>query len=172
MPRHKSHLGQLSWVNPGGQRSPPQLLTRSPAAGWGRIRWVKVQKLVGWGKESLTGKAQAMRASKAKGGIPSLLPILPIAGRRSATPGTAGLHHASRWRGKTKSHRSKRPRPPSAPAFIAERGAIWSGVSLGQWGLAVPPPSPSCPPSLLAGGAGWGTEKTLMLRKHRSLSNS
>lgn len=43
---------------------------------------MKAQTLTGWDKGSLTGKAKAVRASRAKG-IDSLL---PTAGRRSAAP--------------------------------------------------------------------------------------
>lgn len=51
----------------------------------GRIKIVKVRRLMDWDKDSLKGKAKAMHASKVKQGIPSLLPI-----SRQPPPGQQG----------------------------------------------------------------------------------
>jgi len=51
----------------GRQLSTTQLLTCSLPSGMGkRIRRGKMRKLVGWDKDSLTGKANIARTSKAK----------------------------------------------------------------------------------------------------------
>ena len=64
------------WFNTSWQLSTTQLLAHSPPGGMTeRIGRVKVRKLVGQDKDSLIGKAKAMRAIEVKQGIRVPLPI-------------------------------------------------------------------------------------------------
>lgn len=62
----------LLWVNPGQHR-----VTQPPSScGMGQtIRMIKVRKLLGWDKNSLTWKAKAVCTSKVKQGSHPLFPI-------------------------------------------------------------------------------------------------
>jgi len=94
-----------------------------------RIRRVKVRKLLGWDKDSLMGKTEAVQKSKAKQGIQVLLPI----SRQVLTiPRKAGLHRAQHLLWKTN---AITPNIPLSPSFYwwAWHHMLWD-IPLVSWG--------------------------------------
>ena len=129
-----------------------------------RIRRVKVRKLVGWDKDSLTGKAKAVHTRKAKQGICSLLPIV----RQVCS-------HLQESRAPSRVTPSLRTCPPPSSFFLQLLFLSMTSYGVkypfGQLGSAVPavsPPSFPCTPSLLTGGVEWEAERALTLCKHCS----
>ena len=127
----------------------------------GRVGRAKARKLMGWDKDSLIGKAKAKHASKANQGIHSLLPISRQVFshlQQSRAPSRIMVTREA------KRHHSECP-PPSSfiPQLYALSTTSYSTEhpfgQLGSAVLAVPPPSCSCTPSLLAGGVGWEQER-------------
>ena len=152
--------------------SPHQLLTYSPTNGMRkRIRRVKVRKLVGWDKDSLTGKAKAVCTSKAKQRIHSPLPMdrqvfSHLQERRAPSHVTVT--------GEDKHHHSKFP-PPFPQLYTLSMTPHSMECPFGQLGSAVPavsPPNSLCTPSLLTGEGGWEAEKALALCKHCPIINT
>ena len=86
----------------------------------------------------------------------------PLAGRCSAIPRKAGLHHMSRFLGKTNTIT-----PNALFSFFPQLlllsttsyGMEHPSAHLGSAVLAVSPPSSLCTPSLLTSGAVWGAKQ-------------
>jgi len=118
----------------------------------------KVRKLVGWDKDSLTGKAKAVRASKAKEGVHSLHPISRQVFSRlqeSRAPSCAVVTSEDKHR------HSEDPLLPSPPVLYcwAWRHTVWNIplVSQGQLSQLCPLPGPGAPPAYSL--VGWGKEQ-------------
>lgn len=135
---------------------------------WERTGRVKVRKLLSWDKGSLTGKAKALRTSKAKQGVYSLFPI----GRQvfrliqeSKTPWVMVI-----W--EDRQHNFEIPPPSTSFSHLlswAQCHVIWD-IPWVSWGRL----SQLCflpnlvHHSLLTEGAEWETEQTLALCTHWS----
>ena len=146
-----------SRFNPSRQISPTQSLAHppiSPLSGIGeRTGRVKVQKLMGWEKDSWKGKAKAAYSNKAKQGIHSLLP----SGRQlfsDLQESRAPSHVIVVWEDR---HCNSELSPFLLPLWL--------------FGASCPccVSSQLCSPSLLASRVVWEAEKALMLCKHCSV---
>lgn len=92
-----------------------------------RIRKVEVRKLMGWDKDSSTGRAKAVCTNKLKQGIFSPLPM-----SRQMFSHLQDGRCASHRFGKTKSHHPKHfYLPPSASLLYTEHDVSWSEMSFG-----------------------------------------
>ena len=150
-------ISWVLWFNSSWQLSPTEPLAHSTPGGMGeRIRRVKVRKLMGWDKDSLIGKAKAVRTSKAKQGIHLLLPT----GRQvlSHLQGSRAPSHVTvTWEDKHQ-YSECPPLPPPSPSFIHW---VWyhmaQNIPLVGW-ITCPSCVPSQFPMCLAG---WEAEKAL-----------
>ena len=121
---------------PASRWAPTSRLLAHPSVMGEGIGRGKVRNLVGWDEDSLIDNAKAARASKAKQGTHSLLPI----GRQvvshlweSRAPSRLTVT------GEDKFHHSEHPLffllPP---ALYAEHDVIWYRISLGSAGVSYP----------------------------------
>ena len=161
--------------------SPAQLLPLSPlhppqahpAPGGkeGRIRRVKMRKIMGWDKDSLTGKAKATHTSKAKQGIHSPLPTSRQVFRHlqeSRAPSCIAVTWEDR-----RSHSELPPSlSPSSPSFYcwAPSHAVWDipFLSWGQLSQLCPLPTSCAPTACSLVGQSEKQKKILALCKHCS----
>jgi len=127
-----------------------------PRSGKGeRFGRVKVRKLTGSDKDSLTRKAKATHATKAKQGIHSLLPI-SRQGFSHLWESRAPSCRRVTWEDK---RRHSECLPPSffcSPFYMLRMTSCGTDYPFAQLGSAVPampPPNFLCPPSLHAGRA-------------------
>lgn len=145
----------MLWVNPSQQWRNTQMLAHSPTVGWvKRIRNVKVRKPVGWDRDSLIGKAEAMHTRKAKQRVHLLLPIsTKVFSRLRDSRAPSHMYYLGRQKPSLQTSPFLFSPPP--PLYMLNITPYGTGHPFGQLGSAVQaasPPSSLRTPGLLADG--------------------